>query len=276
MTSVLLSQHSSNPLELPSSDPIRQEYNRRVKETTGRDATCPDSDAIRESHKPQMREYWNHLGKLFPQMETPQTRPNNSGVAYVDLDSDSDEERIQDELEDRDEEGRVEDEEADEEADDADAHGETDEEATIQLKSPEEREEIEEEIEELEAAVPRLKKDYKIIDRLGTGTFSSVYKAIDLGSHKWDNTPWRGPHPPSHNQSVRENKVFVAVKKIYPTSNPERIRNEIAIMQDCRGCRHVSQLITAFRHEDQVLAIMPYHRNEDFRVCFTFTFTALI
>jgi cell division control protein 7 len=47
---------------------------------------------------------------------------------------------------------------------------------------------------------------------------------------------------------------------------PERIRNEISILEDVRGCRHVSQLITAFREADQVVAIMPYHRNEDFRV----------
>jgi cell division control protein 7 len=145
---------------------------------------------------------------------------------------------------------------------DQDGQGETDEEMSIMLKSQEEREEIEDEIAELEELVPGLSANYKILDRLGTGTFSSVYKAIDLDYHKFDNSPWQGSHLPS------ESKVFVAVKKIYATSSPERIRNEIAIMQDCRGCRNVSQIITAFRHEDQVVAIMPYHRNMDFRVRF--------
>ena len=42
--------------------------------------------------------------------------------------------------------------------------------------------------------------------------------------------------------------------------------NEIVIMETCRGCRHVAQLITAFRHEDQVLVVMPYHKGEDFKV----------
>ena len=42
--------------------------------------------------------------------------------------------------------------------------------------------------------------------------------------------------------------------------------NEIVIMETCRGCRHVAQLITAFRHEDQVLAIMPYQKSEEFKV----------
>ena len=156
---------------------------------------------------------------------------------------------------------------------DIDALGDTDEEMTLHLKPRDERDEIEEEIADLDEAVPHLSQDYKLIDRLGTGTFSSVYKAIDLGYHtRWDNPPWHDLHPPSssaHHQSVRlpsDTKAFVAVKRIYVTSNPERIRNEISIMQDCRGCRHVSQLITAFRHEDQVVAIMPYHRNDDFRV----------
>ncbi len=37
-------------------------------------------------------------------------------------------------------------------------------------------------------------------------------------------------------------------------------------MEECRGCRHVAQLITAFREKDQIVAVMPFHRNVDFRV----------
>ncbi|EDR12174.1 uncharacterized protein LACBIDRAFT_152151, partial [Laccaria bicolor S238N-H82] len=135
--------------------------------------------------------------------------------------------------------------------------------------------EIVKEIEEFLLSIPHIEGDYKIIDRLGTGTFSSVYKAIDLRYEEWDNTPWHGHHSPSssaHYQSVPRpegSKVFVAIKRIYVTSSPERIRNELMIMEECRGCRHVSQLITAFRHNDQVAIIMPYHRNDDFREYFT-------
>ncbi|TRM60110.1 kinase-like domain-containing protein [Schizophyllum amplum] len=126
------------------------------------------------------------------------------------------------------------------------------------------------EIEDLMRNMPSLAADYTLVDRLGTGTFSSVYKALDLHYHdKWDNGAWHGHHPPAssaHYQSApRPGRMYVAIKRIYVTSGPERIRNEIAIMEECRGCRHVSQLITAFRHQDQVVAIMPYHRNEDFR-----------
>ena len=156
-----------------------------------------------------------------------------------------------------------------------------------------------------------------MVDRLGTGTFSSVYKAIDLKYDEWDNKPWKGHHPPqssAYYQSAgpsyrgrggrgpgigkdkgrdkdkarkdeagldpnamavelsepsgkaRESKVYVAIKRIYTTSGPERIRNELAVMQSCRGCRHTSQIITAYRYLDQVVLVLPYQRHIDFRV----------
>lgn len=149
----------------------------------------------------------------------------------------------------------------------------SDGEESFLLKSDAEQAEIIQEIAKLEERIPQLTKDYKLLDRLGTGTFSSVFKAYDLGYHStWDNTVWHGHHPPSssaHYQSLPQpngTKNYVAIKRILTTSSPERIRNEIAIMETCRGSRHVSQLITAFRVQDQVVVIMPYHRNEDFRV----------
>ncbi|KAI0320223.1 kinase-like domain-containing protein [Amylostereum chailletii] len=146
------------------------------------------------------------------------------------------------------------------------------EEQSMFQKPRDEQEEILHQIADLEATVPELVEDYKIVDRLGTGTFSCVFKAVDIGYHsKWDNTVWHGYHPPSSSayyQSLPRpagSKVFVAIKRIYVTSTPDRIRNEIMIMETCRGARHVSQIITAFRTEDQVVVIMPYQRNDDFR-----------
>lgn len=187
---------------------------------------------------------------------------------------------------------------------------------SLSARPQEEQEEIIQEISHLNAAIPFLAENYQVIDRLGTGTFSSVYKAIDLRYDEWDNKPWKGNHPPessayyqsagpayrgrggrgpgigkdkgkgkdkareneaeqdfnamtvdsAENSGVLESKVYVAIKRIYTTSGPERIRNELAIMQSCRGCRHTSQLITAYRHLDQVVLVLPYQRNIDFRV----------
>ena len=284
----MLFSHSSNPLQVSSNDPINLAYKQAYLATFGHAATSSDDPL---------------LGQEPPENYRRSRVENVDDRRGVDLDEDGEsddelnltfnqaryEEReysedFEYELEGEEEQQQAEADQGEEsqdkdveheylEAEDEDAGYSTDEELTIHLKPPEERAEILEEIEDLRRAVPQLYPDYRIIDRLGTGTFSSVYKALDLGYHmKWDNTAWRGHHPPSssaHCQSVPRppgSRVFVAIKRIYVSSSPERIRNEIAILMDCRGCRHVSQLVTAFRHQDQVVAIMPFQRNEDFRV----------
>jgi len=279
-TAILLSQHSSNPLEVGSSDPRNARYRRTLDTANKRRAkqsSLSSDDPLNGLNVEGMKRYHEHLSHVLPTFSAPKQRH----VVYVDLDEDMesdddlkliggiqahddashDEEGNEDEMRDDLRDGR------------SDSSEELDEEMTIHLKSPEERQEIEDEIADLEMAVPQLSTDYKLLDRLGTGTFSSVYKAIDLYYHdKWYNDPWHGHHPPSSSayyQSAprpKDLKVFVAIKRIYVTSSPERIRNEISIMEDCRGCRHTSQIITAFRQADQVVAIMPYQRHDDFRV----------
>ncbi|EJF62253.1 kinase-like protein [Dichomitus squalens LYAD-421 SS1] len=287
----LLSRHSSNPLEVPSSDSRNRAYLKylmEVEEEARHDAgDQPTSDAF---NVPQMEQYHTHLAQLYPNATPPSYTyvASTSHVVLEDLEileavggterptrvktEQADEVMLLSDEGSGDEDMGNEMEEEEPEEEEEEAGDETDEELTIYLKSRDEQAEIEEEILDLESAVPALLEDYKIVDRLGTGTFSAVYKAIDLGYHdKWENSEWHGSHPPSSSayyQTIRHpphSKVFVAVKRIYVTSGPERIRNELAIMEDCRGCRHVSQLITAFRHHDQVVAIMPYHKNDDFR-----------
>lgn len=60
--------------------------------------------------------------------------------------------------------------------------------------------------------------------------------------------------------------VYVALKRIYVTSSPQRIQNELEILADLRNARHTAYLISAIRHEDQVIAVMPYEKHQDFRV----------
>ncbi|KAJ7487428.1 kinase-like protein [Mycena galericulata] len=261
MAAALFSQHSSNPLEARGSSDVRNKQCLKRYHDAHRDHPASSDDPIHGYKMPEVESYHNHLTNIIPDYTIPARR-----VQPLDDDQnmESDDELL----------GPMnEDEQAHfDEEEDLDILDESDEETSIMKRSVQDRQEIQEEIAELEIAVPLLSNDYRLVDRLGTGTFSSVYKALDVGYHtKWDNTPWHGFHPPAssaHYQSVprpADTKVFVAIKRIYVTSNPERIRNEIAILADCRGCRHVSQLITAFRHEDQVVAIMPYHRNDDFR-----------
>lgn len=121
------------------------------------------------------------------------------------------------------------------------------------------------------------------------GTFSTVYKAEDLHyeyyQSDWDveskcSTKWTSPpfkrrrddtsqsftSDSSQNRRRRRPSRFVAIKKIYVTSSPMRIQNELELLHDLRGCKAVCPLITAFRHQDQVVAILPHFRHQDFRV----------
>ncbi|KAF8646093.1 hypothetical protein AX16_007393 [Volvariella volvacea WC 439] len=277
MAATLLSQHSSNPLELTDSPSTRKRNRVQLYLEAEARHTASSDDPLNGLLMPELQKYHNHLSQIIPDFPLSRTNRPPPRKAFVDLDEDMEsEDELATAMQEQDEDEDVNSEyDEDEDMRDSDAEGETDEEMTIYLKSPEERHEIEEEIADLEIAVPQLQGDYKIVDRLGTGTFSSVYKAIDIGYHdKWDNSPWQGHHPTASSAyylsapKPKDTKVFVAIKRIYVTSNPERIRNEISIMEDCRGSRHTSQLITAFRHFDQVVAIMPYHRNEDFREFF--------
>jgi cell division control protein 7 len=63
----------------------------------------------------------------------------------------------------------------------------------------------------------------------------------------------------------RRRPKYVAIKKIYVTSSPMRILNELELLADLKGCDSVCPLITAFRHMDQVVAVLPYFRHTDFR-----------
>jgi cell division control protein 7 len=59
---------------------------------------------------------------------------------------------------------------------------------------------------------------------------------------------------------------FVALKKIYVTSSPHRIANELELLHTLRDSPHICPLLTAFRHLDQVVAVLPYFRHLDFRL----------
>ncbi|KAF3403830.1 Cell cycle serine/threonine-protein kinase hsk1 [Penicillium rolfsii] len=151
----------------------------------------------------------------------------------------------------------------------------------------EEEEEVDETVREdmnkLEGTFPGISERFRLINRIGEGTFSTVYKAEDLlynhyhndwdifgeaqaqEQEEWDN-------PPSKRRKVdgsvggRKKARYVALKKIYVTSSPIRIQNELELLHDLRGCQFVCPLITAFRYQDQVVAVLPYFPHTDFRI----------
>ena len=127
--------------------------------------------------------------------------------------------------------------------------------------------------------------DLSNFDLVPPGTFSTVYKAEDLHydyyqndwdaeqkqAPNWTSPPFKGSNhastlKASHDQMLQPKRRFVAIKKIYVTSSPVRIQNELELLHDLRGCKAVCPLITACRHQDQVVAVLPHFRHQDFRV----------
>ncbi|KAL8951117.1 MAG: hypothetical protein Q9222_002889 [Ikaeria aurantiellina] len=141
-----------------------------------------------------------------------------------------------------------------------------------------------EEMTKLETIFQRKGLKFKMIDRIGEGTFSTVYKAEDLhydfyqndwdieapDGSKWSSPPTKrlcnGYSQDSQGQRRSRQPRYVAIKKIYVTSSPMRIQNELELLHDLQGYRSICPLITAFRHHDQVIAVLPYFRHQDFRM----------
>ncbi|KAF2753740.1 kinase-like protein [Pseudovirgaria hyperparasitica] len=133
---------------------------------------------------------------------------------------------------------------------------------------------VQEDIDRFAASFEGITKQYRLINRIGEGTFSTVYKAEDLlydhFENDWDieekeNNRYLTPNRRKEKRQPRRRAHYVAIKKIYATSSPIRILNELELLHDLRKCPSVCPLITAFRDKDQVIAILPYFQHRDFR-----------
>lgn len=109
---------------------------------------------------------------------------------------------------------------------------------------------------------PGLSHKYKLMDKIGEGTFSSVYKAMDLRDvtkKSFANVGWMSQ------MEYKRGHPLVALKLIYVTSSPQRILNELQLLHSLVGCPNVAPLVDALRYEDQVIAVLPYYKHADFR-----------
>lgn len=127
--------------------------------------------------------------------------------------------------------------------------------------------EILEDMHKLEQSFPVLAQNYRLLDKIGEGTFSTVYKAealygvVKLGSDIWKSPPLKKKRKP---KTSKRNPI-VALKQIYVTSSPNRIHNELNLLYMLSGNSHVAPLLDVLRYQDQVLAILPYYQHSDFR-----------
>ncbi|KAA8906496.1 hypothetical protein TRICI_005161 [Trichomonascus ciferrii] len=123
---------------------------------------------------------------------------------------------------------------------------------------------VEDEMEEFKHAFQGLTEQFELVDKIGSGTFSSVYKAVDKSFDKYDNSWLRECMPEDYDTDPSKPK-YVALKRIYVTSSPNRIINELKLLHELRGSSRVVPLITAFRDRDQVVAVMPLLPHHDFQ-----------
>ncbi|KAJ3018125.1 hypothetical protein HKX48_003148 [Thoreauomyces humboldtii] len=127
-----------------------------------------------------------------------------------------------------------------------------------------------EEMEDFYAAFPDLREKFKLVDKIGEGTFSSVYQAVDLNHESYDNAAWveqqgRVTEGKDVSISAQKRPPSVALKRIYVTSSPQRIYSEIRILHVLSGHPNIVHLVTAIRHQDQVILVLPYFQHLDFR-----------
>ncbi|XP_020041401.1 cell division cycle 7-related protein kinase [Castor canadensis] len=103
---------------------------------------------------------------------------------------------------------------------------------------------VKKDIEKLYEAVPQLSHVFKIKDKIGEGTFSSVYLAT------------------AQLQVGAEEKI--ALKHLIPTSHPIRIAAELQCLTVAGGQDNVMGVKYCFRKNDHVVIAMPYLEHESF------------
>ncbi|NXS48885.1 CDC7 kinase, partial [Balaeniceps rex] len=103
---------------------------------------------------------------------------------------------------------------------------------------------IKKDIEKLYEAVPQLVNVFEIKEKIGEGTFSSVYLAT------------------AQLQTGHEEKM--ALKHLIPTSHPLRIAAELQCLTVAGGQDNVMGVKYCFRKNDHVVIVMPYLEHESF------------
>ncbi|KAK2901188.1 hypothetical protein QQF64_014694 [Cirrhinus molitorella] len=103
---------------------------------------------------------------------------------------------------------------------------------------------VETDIAYLYEVLPQLSQIFRIIDKIGEGTFSSVYLA--------------------EAQMTDGSKRMFALKHLIPTSHPVRIAAELQCLTVAGGKENVMGVTYCFRKEHHVVIVMPYMEHQTF------------
>ncbi|KAH3678304.1 hypothetical protein WICMUC_001585 [Wickerhamomyces mucosus] len=131
--------------------------------------------------------------------------------------------------------------------------------------------EILEEMNKIQETFQGLDQKYRLIDKIGEGTFSTVYKAealMDDANYLIGEKIYSSPEIKRRKKAKTKPKIYVALKRIYVTSSPQRIFNELNLLYMLSGSKRVAPLLEALRFQDQIIAVLPYYHHADFREFF--------
>ncbi|XP_067219017.1 cell division cycle 7-related protein kinase [Chanodichthys erythropterus] len=103
---------------------------------------------------------------------------------------------------------------------------------------------VETDIAYLYEVLPQLSQIFRIIDKIGEGTFSSVYLA--------------------EAQMTEGSRRMFALKHLIPTSHPVRIAAELQCLTVAGGTENVMGVTYCFRKEHHVVIVMPYMEHQTF------------
>ncbi|XP_058620363.1 cell division cycle 7-related protein kinase isoform X3 [Onychostoma macrolepis] len=103
---------------------------------------------------------------------------------------------------------------------------------------------VETDIAYLYEVLPQLSRIFRIIDKIGEGTFSSVYLA--------------------EAQMTDGSRRMFALKHLIPTSHPVRIAAELQCLTVAGGKENVMGVTYCFRKEHHVVIVMPYMEHQTF------------
>ena len=89
---------------------------------------------------------------------------------------------------------------------------------------------------------------YRVIKKIGAGSFADVYKAIEI---KKDGNS--DPHE------------YVAIKRIRSIRSNKAMLTEINILKNLGGKAHIPHLLSSYRHKSIVSLILPYFEEVKFK-----------
>jgi cell division control protein 7 len=98
------------------------------------------------------------------------------------------------------------------------------------------------------------------------GTFSTVFKAIDLLHKKLETDINRYPFEKCGVDIQQQEIVHVALKRVYQTSSAKRVHAELDFLYRLRQSPCVIPVINFERSEANTIIVLPYFEHCDFRV----------